>query len=53
MMSCFQKGFWGKEASCEFVIVISLKDAEASVPLWVVLLRADVSNAKKVSGFAQ
>lgn len=34
----FSKGLLGEgEASCEFVIVISLKDAEAGVPLWAVL----------------
>lgn len=36
MMSCFLKGFWGRGAGCEFVFVISLKDAEAGVPLWAV-----------------
>lgn len=53
MMSCFQKGFWGRGASCESVIVVSLKDAGARGPLWTVLLRADVLNAYKVVGFAQ
>lgn len=47
-MSCFWKGFLGREARWEFIIVISLKHPEASVSLCAALLWADVSTEENV-----